>query len=156
MNKDTFKITLALLVAVAFVAAQFNGLASSNPLPDIDPVVTITSQSQQNVTYSVNTIAFNFTAKSNWDIYPIYYSLDGLDKVAVDNVSIIKQGVDGSKNPIFNFTTLGGSLVLSNLTQGWHNVTVCMVFEKGNWGYLFDKNQNAPAKFLPQTAPSFL
>jgi hypothetical protein len=129
-------------VRINFVVGEANNSSKSQVLPDVYPKITVNIL--QNSTYNTNTIILNFSASSTWDIYPIYYSLDGLDKVMVDNTSVISQeeGNPG-KNPSINRTTVEGSVVLSNLTQGWHNVTLYMVFERGSCDFLIPREYKA-------------
>ena len=103
-------------------------MAKANPLPSIDPNVVI--ESPQNATYIADTITFNFTAASNWGVYSCYYSLDGGDMQPIDNLTIVSQeDINIGKNPRVDRTTVRGSVVVSGLADGWHNMTIYQVYQ---------------------------
>jgi hypothetical protein len=120
------RTALALIMALLFSAVAGTilvKLISANPLPPVYPTITI--DSPQNATFTGDSIVLNFTGQSNWDIYSYYYSVDGQSLKPVENVTIISQEeANIGKNPNVNRTTVRGSCVLQNLSEGWHNVTI--------------------------------
>jgi hypothetical protein len=117
-------ISVVLLSAVA--GTQFVNVGRANPLPDINPNITI--ENPQNATYRVNTITLNFTVESNWGVYPCFYSLDGQKMEPIENLTVISQeNANIGKNPQVDRTTLKGSCVLINLAEGGHNVTFYLI-----------------------------
>jgi hypothetical protein len=58
---------ISVLLVAAVAETQFVYLGKTNPLPDIDPIITI--ENPQNTTYNVNTITLNFTVASNWGVF---------------------------------------------------------------------------------------
>lgn len=122
-------LTLLLISLLSFPA--LNGVfttntAKANPLPDIEPIISI--DNPQGMTYYLNTITLAFTVESNWEVYSAFYSLDGQEMKSTGNLSIVSQEV---VNPASNLqvtrTTLKGSCVLSNLPEGLHKVTFYMI-----------------------------
>ena len=152
---------LALMMAFLFSAVAgtvFVNLSSANPLPPVDPAITI--DSPQNATYRVNTIILSFTIESNWGVYPCFYSLDGQKMKPIENLTVIsREDANIGKNPPIYRTTLEGNCVLSNLSQGEHNVTFYLItdhefslyrtYEKGDVLY------SATAQFIIDSSRSF-
>ena len=152
---------LALMMAFLFSAVAgtvFVNLSSANPLPPVDPAITI--DSPQNATYRVNTIILSFTIESNWGVYPCFYSLDGQKMKPIENLTVIsREDANIGKNPPIYRTTLEGNCVLSNLSQGEHNVTFYLItdhefslyrtYEKGEVLY------SATAQFIIDSSRSF-
>jgi hypothetical protein len=116
-------LILGLLFSV-LVGTQFVGLGKANPLPNINPKITI--ENPQNATYNVNTVTINFTIESNWDVYPCFYSLDGQKKEPIENMSVISEELLYTSFPVSR-TVLNGSCVLSHLSDGSHNVTFYLI-----------------------------
>jgi hypothetical protein len=88
-------------------------VGKANPLPDINPNITI--ENPQNATYHVNTITLNFTIESNWGVYPCFYSLDGQKMEPIENLTVIsREDVNIGKNPQVHRTTLKGSFVIDS------------------------------------------
>jgi hypothetical protein len=127
--KKKWRLTVAfisVLLLSAVAGTQFVNVGKANPLPDINPNITI--ENPQNATYHVNTITLNFTIESNWGVYPCFYSLDGQKMEPIENLTVIsREDVNIGKNPQVHRTTLKGSCVLSNLSEGWHNVTFYLI-----------------------------
>jgi len=124
------------LVILATAGTQFVNLGRANPLPPINPKITI--ENPQNTTYNINTITINFTAESNWGAYSCFYSLDGSEMHPINNMTIISQEeANIGKSPPVSRTTLRGSVVLSDLTDSWHNVTFYQINQQGPfWGQI--------------------
>jgi hypothetical protein len=142
---------LTLILALSFSAvagAMLVKLASANPLPPVDPTITI--DSPQNATFTGESIVLNFTGQSNWNIYSYYYSVDGQSLKQVENITIISQEeVNIGEVPPVNRTTVQGSCILHNLSEGWHNVTIYNIatedfvwnvplYQKGETMYLIE------------------
>ena len=128
MEKKTL-LTIAFISALLFsvlAGTVFIKLSNANPLPPVDPTITINSP--QNATFTGDYIILNFTGQSNWNVYSYYYSLDNQSLKLVENITIISQEeANIGKNPSVNRTTVKGSCILLNLANGWHNVTICNI-----------------------------
>lgn len=132
------RTALALIMALLFSAVAgtiFVKLSSANPLPPVDPTIKI--DSPQNATFTGDSIVLNFTGQSTWNIYSYYYSVDGQSLKPVENLTIILQEeANIGKNPPVNRTTVQGSCVLHNLSEGWHNVTIYNIAtEDFSWNF---------------------
>lgn len=126
IRKTCCRVLVLALLLSAVAGGQFLRLGKANPLPDIDPRITI--ENPQNVTYNVNTITINFTVASNWGVYPLFYSLDGRKMEPIENMTIISQeDIHAGFSPPVDRTTLKGSCVLSNLSEGRHNMTFYLI-----------------------------
>ena len=107
------------------VGTQLVTVGMANPLPDINPKITI--ENPKNATYYVNTVTVNFTVESNWGVYPCFYSLDGQKKEPIKSMSVISEefyqiaGITGTR------TVLKGSCALFDLSEGRHNVTFYLI-----------------------------
>jgi hypothetical protein len=144
-----------LISAVAEM--QFINVGKSNPLPNINPLITI--ENTQNATYSVNTVTLNFTVESNWDVYSCFYSLDGQKMEPIENMSIIsEESFQITSSITVTRTILKGSCLLFDLSEGEHNVTVYLItdheisgipskYEKGDILY------SATNEFIVDTPP---
>jgi len=117
---------IANLLLLVIAGAQVLNLAKANPLPGIDPSLIIETP-HHNRTYTTDRVTLNFTATTNWGTYPIYYSLDDQEKVLAENVTVITQKETIPPSGLTVRTTVRGSCVLSNLTEGWHNLTLYMI-----------------------------
>ena len=132
MSKDRKTLPLPALILMLLLAAVAGTLlvnfGNANPLPDINPSIKL--ESPQNATYKDNAITVNFSVAANWGVYPVFYSLDGQAMKLFENMTMVsrEEGNIG-KSPTVYRTTLRGSLVLSNLSEGWHNVTLYLVTE---------------------------
>jgi hypothetical protein len=115
---------------LAIAGAQVASLGKANFLPDIDPSLIIETP-HYNRTYTIARVTLNFTATTNWGVYPVFYSLDGQENVAVENVTVIseKEATPPSGLSVTR-TTVRGRCVLSNLTEGWHNLTLYMIVDR--------------------------
>jgi len=124
MERKATAITIVLALLLSLVAGTILvKLASANPLPPVDPTITI--DSPQNATFTGDSIVLNFTGQSNWNIYSYYYSVGGQSLKPVENIKIILQEeVNIGEVPPVNRTTVQGSCILNNLSKGWHNVTI--------------------------------
>ena len=113
----------------------------------------------QNKTFTNSTITLNFIAEEAFRWFNFFYSVDGQKIKAIENMTTISEAdLNAGKNPTVYVKTLRGSFVLSNLSEGWHNVTVYQIGD-----YPAEEPQNgevihsANAKFLiaipPQPEP---
>jgi len=115
-------LSLALILALLFstvAVTQLTGLIRANPYPGVN---LTTTEGPQNVTYNVNTITLRFLVEYYYDICSFFYSLDGEKMEPIENTTVISQ-VDYKVVR----TTLEASCTLSNLTEGWHNVTFYVI-----------------------------
>ena len=126
MRKSATALITALLVTAA-AGTFLVRFGKANFLPDIDPSMVIETP-HYNRTYNTDTVTLNFTATTNWDTYPFFYSIDGQENLTVENVTVISQKEASPPSGLsVSRTTVRGSCVLSKLTEGWHNLTLCMV-----------------------------
>jgi hypothetical protein len=141
---------LALTLISAFLFSTIAGttlvkLASANFLPPLDPAITI--DSPQNATFTGDSIVLNFTGQSNWNIYSYYYSVDGQSLKPVENITIISQEELNIGNPSpTKRTTVQGSCILHNLSEGWHNVTIYNI-ATGDFVYNFPHYQKGETMY---------
>ncbi|MEJ2363953.1 MAG: hypothetical protein P8017_04600 [Deltaproteobacteria bacterium] len=119
----TAAFSLVLLFSTV-VGTQFVEVGIANPLPDINPLITI--ENPQNATYNVNSVTINFTVESNWSVYPCFYSLDGQNIEPVENMAVFSEELLYTSFPVSR-TVLNGSCVLSHLPDGQHNVTFYLI-----------------------------
>ena len=134
MKRTAMALTLALTILIIFAAEMpFASLVRANPLPAINPEIRI--RSPKNTTYIVNTIVLNFTASSTWISSSIAYSLDGSDKIAVNTATVSREDANIGKNPAIYRTTVQGACALSNVSRGWHNITLFMICENKKFSY---------------------
>jgi len=153
MNKKQFLITafVSVLLFSALAGAQFVNLAWANLMIGIKPgYATISIQFPQEKTYNVNAVPLNFTVKTNmWLSYlSSYYVLDGQAAVKVEQVNVTGQVAIRDDYPYDPYTesTLEGSAVLPNLSDGWHNITVY-------WAELYDESFSDTVSFNVDTSP---
>ncbi len=135
MKRTALALTLIWVLVISAVAGtQFVHLGRANFIPPINPKITI--ENPQDTVYNVNTTSINFTAAANWNVVSYFYSWDGGEMKPINNMAIISQEpAYPAKNPPVDRTTLRGSVVLSNLTDGWHNVTFYQIHQHGPfWG----------------------
>jgi hypothetical protein len=64
MKRTVFALILILTFLFSAAEALCVNLVRANPLPDLDPKISI--ENPQNTTYNANTITLNFTVESNW------------------------------------------------------------------------------------------
>lgn len=118
-------LVLAFLIS-AVAGTQFINFGKANPLPDIDPKITILTP--QNATYHVNAITIDIYVESNWGTYSSFYNLDGQEMVPIENLTVISQkDVNIGKNPSVPRTVLSGNCTLTGLSEGWHNITFYLI-----------------------------
>lgn len=118
-------LVLAFLIS-AVAGTQFINFGKANPLPDIDPKITILTP--QNATYHVNAITIDIYVESNWGTYSSFYNLDGQEMVPIENMTVISQkDVNIGKNPSVPRTVLSGNCTLTGLSEGWHNITFYLI-----------------------------
>jgi len=153
VNKNTLfaEAFITILLLSAMAGTQFVNLGRANPIPTSYTEMTIYPQ---NKTYNVDIITLNFYVETNtW--LNFFYSLDGQKLEPVDNITIVSEELmNPGRNPTIYRTTLKGSCILSNLSQGWHNITVYQISpyptEDQQNGAIF---HSANAKFLIAIPP---
>jgi hypothetical protein len=124
LRKAITTLSLVLANLILMIAGTlFVGGAIANPLPAVDPEIRI--DSVQNATFTADSISVNFTGEANWNIYAYYYSFDNQSLRPIENVTIVSnEQVNPGRNPGVYRTTVQGSCILCNLSEGWHNVTI--------------------------------
>jgi hypothetical protein len=134
MKRKARALRLSLIVLIIFTAEMtLDSLIKASPLPDISPEIII--KNPQNTTYVGNTILLNFTASSTWISSSISYSLDGSDKIPVNTTTVLQEDANIGKNPAIYRTTVKGTCALSNVSRGWHNITLFMICENKKFSY---------------------
>ena len=134
VKRKAIALTLALTILIIFIAEmQLAILVMANPLPDISPEIII--KSPQNTTYIGNAVVLNFTASSTWISSSISYSLDDSNKIEVDTTTALQRDANIGKNPAIYRTTVEGTCTLSNISRGWHNITLFMICEDKKFSY---------------------
>jgi hypothetical protein len=123
-------LILALLFSV-LAGTQMVNLAKANPNFMKGHYCNISIQSPQNITYKIENIRLNFTAKTHWNIPPLYfyfYSLDGQDmqsSVKIEDVQIVsEENITDDTSISYIETTLRGQAELPLLTNGQHIIKV--------------------------------
>ena len=157
MKRRALALTLVFALLFSAVAGtQFADLGRANPLPELYQELTIVNRN--NGTTNENTITVNFALESQnffqWRNFS--YSLDGKELKAVDDLTVVSSS-SLPTSPTVYVEVLRGSCVLSNLSVGWHNVTVYLMNDaRGTIGY-GGALSSANAKFIiepePQTEP---
>jgi len=127
MKKTELAITLVLALLFSAVAGtQVVNLARANPIPPMHTEITI--EKPLNTTYNVNTLPLSFSVDTTFSRNSYFYSLDGEKSKQVENIEIVSQeDINRGKSPPIIRTVLNGSCALSNLSEGWHNVTVYQI-----------------------------
>jgi hypothetical protein len=134
MKRAAMALTLSLTILIIFTAEMpLVSLVRANPLPAINPKIRI--RSPKNTTYIGNTIVLNFTASSTWISSSISYSLDDSDKIAVNTTTVLQEDANIGKNPAIYRTTVEGTCALSDVSRGWHNITLFMICENEKFSY---------------------
>jgi hypothetical protein len=115
-------LILTLFSSTATIALLANE-GEADPFPP--PTTEITIENPQNRSYNVNTIALIFSAESIsfFSNLHFYYSVDGQERIPIENVTIASDQFVPI-NPGIYVKNVTGNCVLGNLSQGWHNVTV--------------------------------
>jgi hypothetical protein len=132
MKRTALTITLAIAFLLSIVAgAWLTFLTKANPSPEpSNPVITI--ELPTNSTYNVNTITLNVTIKTMKTLFEgtdpaqnttrgVTYSLDGKSPSLIAETSY---SYNNSYWAVGSDVTFIGSAVLSELTDGPHNITV--------------------------------
>jgi hypothetical protein len=168
------RTALVLAIISALLASALAGVtvikeATANFVPP--PANTVmTIETPQNITYNVNTVVLNFTVETNLGLL-YFYSLDGQERKPIDNITTISEEPlpdwsrwwDG-KTPIYR-KMLIGTYLLSNLSEGWHNLTVYQIYplspeapQEGNVVHSanvqFSVSDTANILELPSSTPS--
>jgi hypothetical protein len=154
----TKRKALALILILAFLVSavagtQFVKRGKADPIPALYTELTI--ENPQNTTYNVNTITLNFSVESlsffQWRHFS--YSLDGKELTRIANVTVAsEEGIPIS--PGIYRENLTGNCVLSNLSEGLHNVTVYLIRDASTADiYYGEADPLANAKFKIDTTP---
>lgn len=124
----------------------------SNPIIIGTPNATITIQSPLNRTYNQNNILFNYTIQSDnapmeffngtllayWLRHGVALDYD-TDKLAnlVENTNLLDQFPDNPSVSLLKIddNLYGGNITLTNLSQGYHNITVWLRTEQDYLSY---------------------
>jgi hypothetical protein len=140
MKRTALALTLiSALLFSAVAGTQFVNLTEANPVYyfGVNPVYNkISIQSPKEKTYNTSDVPLNFTVKTNsyLSYIPFCYDLDdGKVSLKVDRVNVTGQESIRNANPYasaeygtlyYTELTLEGNAVLSDLSDGCHNVTV--------------------------------
>jgi hypothetical protein len=156
MKRTALALMLILPLSLSAVAGtQFVKFARADPIPSLYSIITI--ENPQNTTYNRNTITINFSVDfleflNNFDYS---YSLDGQVLKPIENITTVSE----EHNPFFIFfpgihqETLKGSFVLSNLTEGWHNVTIYQTYYHP-FTVPFDRSASLKFMIIQEPTPS--
>jgi hypothetical protein len=138
MRRAIAMTAVLMIVFLMGSTAQFVKVAEANFTYLKPTYVRISIQSPQNTTYNTEPIFLNFTVETNerdFDAHPYFYLLDGEDGqsgVKIEEIQVIGQREVSHElsyyagfywDPYIEYT-LHGHAVLSNLSDGEHNVTV--------------------------------
>jgi hypothetical protein len=84
MNKAVFlsAILIVTLVGLLSTGLQAVNFTDANPIPEAYAKLTIDSSS----TYTTDTFTINFSVETNWSYYTFFYSLDGSEKMPIENM----------------------------------------------------------------------
>jgi hypothetical protein len=124
-----FALILALLVSVVAGTLLVRLVKANGYPPTVDTEIEI--DNPQNKTYTSNTITLKFYVWEAFSSPNFFYSLDGQEMKAIENMTLTNEfDLNAGKNPSVVVANLRGSFVLSNLTEGRHNVTI---YQIGNY-----------------------
>lgn len=154
MKRKTLALTVILAFLVSAVAGtQFVKLGKADPIPALYTELTI--ENPQNTTYNVNTITLNFSVESlsffQWRHFS--YSLDGKELKLIANLTVASEEFIPI-NPGIYSELIRGNCVLSNLSEGLHNVTVYLIRDASTADIHYgEADPLANAKFKIDTTP---
>jgi hypothetical protein len=123
-------LALTLILALLFSAVagmQLVDFGRANPLPEMYMRATI--ENPKNTTYTTNTVALDFSAESStfFQYLNFFYSLDAQEVKPIESMTVTGHEFIPS-NPGVYRQWFEGSSVLSNLSEGWHNVTIYVTY----------------------------
>jgi hypothetical protein len=119
-------LVLALLFSTLAGTLLVDSVKANGYIPTANTEIEI--DNPQNKTYTNNTIALNFYVWEAFRWLNFFYSLDGQEMKAIENMTTTSEfDLNAGKNPTVIVTNLRGSCVLSNLSEGWHNVTIYQI-----------------------------
>ena len=134
-------------------------MARANPIPNTYTNLTI--ETPQNITYSSNTIPVKFKAEGIiWTNeedkvrnFTFSYILDGKEPEIIENITKISDEVVDVNVFLYayNFT---GNLILSNLTQGKHDIAIHQIINSSYYNPLNDSLAIANTQFMVDIHPS--
>jgi len=155
MGKKTFMattITSGLLISL-IAGVQFVEVARANPFPTY-PVISI--ESPTNKTYTANSLLLNVTLLTQWDgLYftsenrIVNYCIDWKDSI---QITPTEYKFDAEKQA----SIFSGSAVLTDLTEGTHNLRVNAEYHYDNGKQVFVSNSNVNFTIDPNYSPSLL
>ena len=136
-------VSLALLLVLTIVVTQSSLSAKGNGyIPT--PANRIEIFEPRNETYTNGTVVLNFNVSEayrssdfKYTRYDFNYSIDNQEMQVVENLNITREyDLNPYKNPYMPVADLVGNVILGNLSDGWHNVTVYEIgehFYKNEW-----------------------
>ncbi len=129
------KTVIAVILYTLLVASiQYVSLVNANPMPTVNTRIEI--DSSENKTYTTSDVTLHFYVWESVE-HNIYYSLDKQEMKSVDNLTVNREyDLNAGKNPEIMVADLRGYCVLTNLSNGWHNLTI---YEISN--YSLDNSQ---------------
>jgi hypothetical protein len=131
---------------------------SPTPSPKPTPVPPIQNSSSNIIldtpkeTYRSTLLVVNFSVETNWSNYSFYYSLDKSNLKPAENVTVISiESIPDAYELKMNRTVLSGSLMFSNMSSGWHSITLIQLGHfRGNSQYGNNMN-SASSQFFVDT-----
>ncbi len=129
------KTVIAVILYTLLVASiQYVSLVNANPMPTVNTRIEI--DSSENETYTASNVTLYFYVWESVE-HNIYYSLDNQEMMIVDNLTANREyDLNAGKSPEIMVADLRGYCVLTNLSNGWHNITI---YEISN--YSLDNSQ---------------
>jgi len=131
MKKPALAVLLTSTLLISAVAGTFVvRSAKANPTPV--PLIELTISNATNQTYNTNTITVGFRAREFILLSGVdfFYILDNEKKAPITNFTVVSDEMV-PYNPPFSLKTMEGSFLLSNLSEGWHKVTVyCQTYDQ--------------------------
>jgi hypothetical protein len=131
MKKTAIALSLVItLLCSMLVMTLFVNFGKANPFPMAG--IEIALKNPQNITYNDNTISLVFTATEVHLRSGISFSyvLDNQERKPVLNVTTVSEEMFPSNPPSY-IKTMSGNLLLFNLSEGRHKISVyCQTFEQ--------------------------
>ena len=153
MKKATMTaIVLSILLVSLVGVMQTVWVTEADPYPNFYSIITV--ENPRNTTYNVNALTVNFSVKSLTFIhdYSYYYSIDGNESKYVENMTRVQdEGIP--INPGIYNQTLVGNFVLSNLSEGRHNLTIYQIWYDQINNPLNEAEAKANAQFVIDITP---
>lgn len=122
--KKTALICIFSLLLPAIVGISYINMVKANGMPP-SANTEIEIDTPKNKTYTNNTVILSFYVWEAWRWFNFCYSVDGQGMKPVEDLVMINEwNLNAGIYPEVIVANLRGSCVLSNLTDGRHNVTV--------------------------------